>query len=166
MTHQLAINNGPNALHGGLEGFDKKIWNVSILSQDPASIQLDLTSPAGDQNYPGEMKVTVTYTVTENNALEITYSAVSSEDTVANLTNHSYFNLVGVSENPNILNTQITMTDDVTGFLELDEHALPTGKVLSWADADYMCFSVSQSVRPSVMILFSFSFSLSHTFAE
>ncbi|KAI7880547.1 aldose 1-epimerase, partial [Lichtheimia hyalospora FSU 10163] len=140
-THQLPINNGPNALHGGIHGFDKKIWNVTILSQDPASIQLDLTSPAGDEGYPGEMKTTVTYTVTENNSLEITYSATSSEDTVANLTNHSYFNLAGISKNPNVLDTQITMTDDVQGVLELDENSLPTGKELSWLDADYMCFS-------------------------
>lgn len=141
-THQLPINNGPNALHGGIHGFDKKIWNVTILSENPAKIQLDLTSPAGDEGYPGEMKTTVTYTVTESNTLEITYSATSSEDTVANLTNHCYFNLAGISKNPNVLNTQITMTDDVKGVLELDDNALPTGKELSWLDADYMCFSV------------------------
>lgn len=61
---------------------------------------------------------------------------------MANLTNHCYFNLAGLSKNPNVLDTQITMTDDVQGVLELDENSLPTGKELSWADADYMCFSV------------------------
>lgn len=141
--YHLAINNGPNALHGGLEGFDKKIWDVTVLSESPASIQLDLVSPDGDQGYPGEMKVSVVYTVTEGNSLEITYKASSSEDTVVNLTNHGYFNLAGVALNPSILNTQITMTDDVKGFLELDENALPTGRVLSWSDADHMRFSAS-----------------------
>lgn len=141
--YQLAINNGPNALHGGLEGFDKKIWDVTVLSENPASIQLDLVSAAGDQGYPGEMKVSAVYTVTEGNSLEVTYKATSSEDTIANLTNHSYFNLAGVALNPSILNTQVTMTDEVKGFLELDENALPTGKVLSWSDADYMQFSAS-----------------------
>ncbi|KAI9312561.1 aldose 1-epimerase [Dichotomocladium elegans] len=141
VQHQLAVNNGPNALHGGPKGFDKKVWDVTILSQSPASIQLDLVSPAGEEGYPGEMKTTVTYTVTEANALEITYHATSSEDTVANLTNHSYFNLAGMALNPNILNTQITMTDAVKGFLELDDNALPTGRELGWSDADYMSFS-------------------------
>lgn len=145
--YQLAINNGPNALHGGLEGFDKKIWDVTVLSENPASIQLDLVSAAGDQGYPGEMKVFVVYTVTEGNSLEVTYKATSSEDTIANLTNHSYFNLAGVALNPSILNTQVTMTDEVKGFLELDENALPTGKVLSWSDADYMQFSASSLFR-------------------
>ncbi|KAG2227107.1 hypothetical protein INT45_003837 [Circinella minor] len=139
--YQLEKNNGPNALHGGLEGFDKRKWNVTILSEEPASIQLDLVSPDGDQGYPGELKTTVTYTVTDDNALELTYKAVTDKDTVLNLTNHNYFNLAGVSQNPDILNTQITMTDEVKGFLELDDNALPTGKELSWSEAPQMNFT-------------------------
>jgi aldose 1-epimerase len=144
--YQLAINNGPNALHGGLEGFDKRIWTATVLSQQPASIRLELVSEDGDQGYPGKLTTQVTYTVTDKDELSIEYHATTDKDTVVNLTNHSYFNLAGVVLNPKILDHRVTMTDEVTAVLETDSDSLPTGKVLSWSEVPWMDFSVSSII--------------------
>ncbi|KAI8384423.1 aldose 1-epimerase [Radiomyces spectabilis] len=143
--YHLEANNGPNALHGGKEGFDKKIWDVEVLSESPASVQLTLVSPDGDQNYPGTLRTQVTYTVTNEQHLEIEYQCTTDHDTVVNLTNHSYFNLAGVELNPNILDTHVTMTEAVQGVLEVDSTSIPTGRKLSWADAPYMDFTGSNA---------------------
>lgn len=145
-TYNLEKNNGPNTLHGGLKGFDKCLWNVSIVSESPPCIQLELVSPDGDQGFPGTLTTRVTYTVTDNDALEITYHATTDKETIVNLTNHSYFNLAGVELNPDVLKTHVTM-DKVQGFLELDENALPTGKELSWNDAPFMDFTVISTLK-------------------
>ncbi|ORZ02524.1 aldose 1-epimerase [Syncephalastrum racemosum] len=142
--YQLATNNGPNALHGGLEGFDKKLWDVKIVSQDPPTVELDLVSSAGDQGYPGTLHTTVVYTVRNDDSLEIQYRATTTADTVVNLTNHNYFNLAGVSENPKVLETRVQM-HDVKGILELDANALPTGKQLSWSEAPQFDFTGSKA---------------------
>ncbi|KAI7904216.1 aldose 1-epimerase [Cokeromyces recurvatus] len=139
--YQLAINNGPNALHGGLEGFDKRIWTATVLSEEPASVRLELVSPDGDQGYPGTLTTSVTYTVNDKDELIMEYHATTDKETVVNLTNHSYFNLSGVSLNPNILDHRVTMTDEVKAVLECDQDCLPTGKVLSWSEVPWMNFS-------------------------
>jgi aldose 1-epimerase len=139
--YSVLVNNGPNALHGGKEGFDKRVWDATILSEEPASIRLDLVSPDDDQGYPGTLKVSTTYTVTDNDELIIEYHATTDKDTVINLTNHSYFNLSGVAVNPNVLDHRVTMTDEVKAVLECDGDCLPTGKVLSWSEAPWMNFS-------------------------
>lgn len=141
--YQLAINNGPNALHGGLEGFDKRIWTATIVSEQPPSIRLELVSEDGDQGYPGKLTTQITFTVTDKDELSIEYHAITDKDTIVNLTNHSYFNLAGVVLNPKILDHRVTMTDEVKGVLECDGNSLPTGKVLSWPEAPWMNFSVS-----------------------
>lgn len=141
--YELLVNNGPNALHGGAEGFDKKIWTATVLSELPASIRLELVSPDGDQGYPGTLTTQITYTVNDNDELVLEYHATTDKDTVVNLTNHSYFNLSGVELNPNILDHRVTMTDEVKAVLECDKDCLPTGKVLSWSEAPWMNFSVS-----------------------
>ncbi len=97
-TYQLPVNNGPNCLHGGTEGFDKRIWDAQELS-DAAAVRLSLTSPDGDQGFPGRLDVTVTYRL-DGDSLRIDYEARNAEaegglETVVNLTNHSYFNLAG-----------------------------------------------------------------------
>lgn len=148
--YQLAINNGPNALHGGLEGFDKRIWTATVVSEEPASVRLELVSPDGDQGYPGTVTTQLTYTVTDNDELVLEYHATTDKDTVINLTNHSYFNLSGVELNPNILDHRVTMTDEVKAVLECDGDCLPTGKVLSWSEAPWMNFSVSLWNRENV----------------
>ncbi|KAI8085010.1 aldose 1-epimerase [Halteromyces radiatus] len=145
----LATNNGSNALHGGECGFDKQLWQVEILSQQPASIQLTYVSPDGDQGYPGTLTTHVTYTVNNDDTLTIDYHATLSKrgddeqlhSTIVNLTNHTYFNLAGVAVNPVILDTKISMTDNVKGYLELDETGVPTGKELSWSDTPCMNFT-------------------------
>ncbi|KAG0739966.1 hypothetical protein G6F57_001797 [Rhizopus arrhizus] len=138
--YELAINNGPNALHGGLEGFDKKNWSATVVSDEPSSIRLELVSPDGDQGYPGTLTTQVTYTVTDKDELVLEYHATTDKDTIINLTNHSYFNLAGVELNPKVLDHRVTMTDEVKAVLECDENCLPTGKVLSWSEAPWMSF--------------------------
>ncbi|XP_061546203.1 aldose 1-epimerase isoform X3 [Phycodurus eques] len=90
-TYRLDINNGPNSLHGGLHGFNKAIWIATAVE---GGVKMCLTSPDGDQGYPGEMQVSVTYTLQEE-TLTVEYQAQSSKTTPINLTNHSYFNLAG-----------------------------------------------------------------------
>ncbi|MBD5084309.1 MAG: galactose mutarotase [Clostridiales bacterium] len=92
VEYKLAANNGENSLHGGDVGFDKQVWTVEELTDN--SVTLSLTSPDGQEGYPGTLKVEVTYTLADG-ALKIDYRAESDRDTVCNLTNHSYFNLSG-----------------------------------------------------------------------
>jgi len=97
VTYQLPINNPPNSLHGGTVGFDKHIWAATPFRHGAdVGLVLTLTSPDGDQNYPGELHSTVTYTLTSTNGIRMDYRAfVLKKDTVINLTNHAYFNLAG-----------------------------------------------------------------------
>lgn len=91
--HQLAINNGPNALHGGPEGFSHKVWDAEVVGGD--TVVFSLVSPDGDENYPGTLTARVAYTWSDENVLRIEYSAITDAPTVVNLTNHSYWNLAG-----------------------------------------------------------------------
>ena len=93
IEYLLAVNNGPNALHGGLVGFDKKIWDAEII--DGNAVKMSLTSPGGDEGYPGTLKVEVAYNLNDAGELKIEYAATTDQKTVINLTNHSYFNLAG-----------------------------------------------------------------------
>jgi aldose 1-epimerase len=94
VTYHAATNNGPNSLHGGKVGYDKRIWQAKeVPSPDGPSLQLDLTDPDGTEGYPGTVKVTVIYTWTQNNTLRIQYTATTDKPTPINLTNHSYWNL-------------------------------------------------------------------------
>ena len=96
---RLTANDGPNALHGGAgEGFDAKVWNVEVIG--PAAARLTWSSPDGEQGFPGRFDVAVTYTLSDNNALQIDFEARSDAPTVHNLTNHSYFNLAGAGAGP------------------------------------------------------------------
>src|SRR5262245_50835840 len=95
--YTLATNNGPNHLHGGKMGFDKKVWSMEREFADPerAGILLAYTSKDGEEGYPGEMRAFVTYALSDNNELWIGYRATADKATPVNLTNHSYFNLAG-----------------------------------------------------------------------
>jgi len=95
-AYTLALNDGPNSLHGGVKGFDKKVWAAKeASSSDGIALELSCLSPDGEEGYPGNLSVTVTYTLTNDNAIRIDYSATTDKTTVVNLTNHSYFNLAG-----------------------------------------------------------------------
>ena len=94
--YQLAINNGPNSLHGGQIGFNRRVWKAEELKdKDGAAVRFSYLSKDGEENYPGNLKVSVTYTLTNTNELKLQYSADTDKDSVLNLTNHSYFNLSG-----------------------------------------------------------------------
>lgn len=94
--YHLFVNNGPNSLHGGKVGFDKKIWTAKpVRTPTSAGLDLNLVSPDGEEGYPGTLKVHVVYTLTNDNALHIDYHATTNKDTVLNLTNHTYWNLDG-----------------------------------------------------------------------
>jgi len=126
-TYTLAKNNGENTLHGGVKGFDKALWTAKILpAKDGQSLELSYLSKDGDEGFPGNLKVTVTYTWTDANALQIEYSATTDKKTVLNLTNHSYFNLAGQGSG-DILGHQLVIEADK--FTPVDAGLIPTGEL-------------------------------------
>lgn len=130
-TYQLQINNGPNALHGGLRGFDRVFWNVTK-NPDGLSYTLKHESPHMNEGYPGKLSVEVTYTVTRGRELVIDYKAVTDRPTPINLTNHSYFNLGGVHRET-ILDHELWINADA--ITAVDGNLIPTGELLSTRDA-------------------------------
>ncbi len=135
LTYKLARNNGPNTLHGGLKGFDKKVWSAhEATSKEGLETVLHYLSKDGEEGFPGNLDVTVTYTLTENNELKIDYEATTDKDTVLNLTNHSYFNLSGHGAG-SILNDVVTINAD--NFLPTDENLIPTGEIRSVAGTPF-----------------------------
>jgi aldose 1-epimerase len=121
VEYSLAVNNGPNHLHGGLHGFDKKVWQAETIGN---SLRLTCISPDGEEGYPGTLAVTATYTLTDDNALHIDYTATTDRPTVINLTNHSYFNLAGGGD---ILGHELTLNADY--FTPVNENLIPTGEL-------------------------------------
>ncbi len=127
--YTLAKNNGPNALHGGLKGFDKVVWQAhSLQSGDEVGVALKYTSADGEEGYPGTVQVTVTYTLNDKNECKIDYRATTDKDTPINLTNHTYFNLAGEGSG-SILNEVLTLNAD--HFTPVDSTLIPTGKIES-----------------------------------
>lgn len=125
-TFEMAINNGPNHLHGGKVGFDRRLFNAKTIEEDKrVGIKLTYLSPDGEENYPGNLKVTCIYTLNHENDLGIQYYAETDKTTVVNLTNHTYFNLTGGKEN--ILNHELELT--ATKMTEMVEQ-IPTGKII------------------------------------
>ncbi|XP_057703417.1 aldose 1-epimerase isoform X3 [Corythoichthys intestinalis] len=121
-TYRLEINNGPNALHGGSRGFNKAIWIATAVE---CGVKMCLTSPDGDQGYPGEMQVSVTYTLQEG-TLTAEYQAQSTKTTPINLTNHSYFNLGGQAAD-NIYDHEVSI--NANSYLPVDDTSIPTGEI-------------------------------------
>lgn len=127
VTYQLATNNGVNHLHGGNIGFDKSRWTAKpVTTEHGAAVELTYHSPDGEENYPGNLSVRVTYTLTDDNALRIDYYAESDQDTLVNLTNHSYFNLAGEGRG-DILGHLLQINAD--HFTPVDATAIPTGEL-------------------------------------
>lgn len=135
--YQLPINREPNSLHGGIRGFDKVLWTPRVLAN---GVEFSRVSPDGEEGYPGELRVWVTYTL-DSGELVINYRAQTSQPTPVNLTNHSYFNLAGQGS-PDIYDHEITI--DADAFLPVDETLIPTGEV---APVQGTAFDLQKSVQ-------------------
>jgi aldose 1-epimerase len=125
--YQLPINNDPNSLHGGFNGFDTKVWTATpIQNNGTVGLQLNYTSPDGEEGYPGNLDVQVTYTLTRDQKLEIHYTATTDAPTVVNLTNHTYWNLQGEGTS-SILDHELTLS--ASGYTPVDSTLIPTGEI-------------------------------------
>jgi aldose 1-epimerase len=122
VEYQLARNNGPNHLHGGVKGFDKRVWRTTD------GEHLEYFSPDGEENYPGNLNVAVDYSLNDENELRIDYHATTDKDTIVNLTNHSYFNLGGQGSG-DILGHELTLNAD--SFTPVSDDLIPTGEIRS-----------------------------------
>jgi aldose 1-epimerase len=123
--YKLAINNGPNHLHGGNVGFDRKLFNAKTFeNESEVGVELTYLSPDGEENYPGNLKVTCIYSLNEESEFSIQYYAETDQTTVVNLTNHTYFNLSAFKEN--ILDHELELT--ATKMTEMVDQ-IPTGKI-------------------------------------
>jgi aldose 1-epimerase len=127
-TYQLATNNGPNHLHGGDVGFDKRVWAVTDTFSDDDSVGLELsyTSPDGEEGYPGTLQTTVTYTLTNDNEIVMHYLATTDAPTIVNLTNHAYWNLLGEGDG-SILGHRLRLR--ASHYTPVDATLIPTGEI-------------------------------------
>ena len=125
VEYQLAQNNGANHLHGGVKGFDKRVWKASKTTD---GLHLEYFSKDGDENYPGNLTVAVDYSLNDQNELRIEYHATTDKDTIVNLTNHSYFNLAGHGHGT-ILDHELMLKAD--SFTPVSDDLIPTGEIRS-----------------------------------
>ncbi|GAA4735330.1 galactose mutarotase [Modestobacter marinus] len=126
-THQLPLNEGPNTLHGGPEGFDRQVWTTTDVSDgEVAGVRLTLVSPAGHQGFPGTLTTVVTYTLDAASRLTVHYEATTDAPTVVNLTNHTYWNLSGEGSG-NVHGHVLQL--DAEGYLPIDGTLIPTGEI-------------------------------------
>jgi len=128
VEYPLDKNDNGNNLHSGLAYFNKRMWNVK--STDDTSITFSLNSPDGDQGYPGNIEINVTYTLTADNEVQIAYEGTPDKDTIMNMTNHSYFNLSGHASG-NVHDQEVWI--DADKYTEVDEEAIPTGTLIDVA---------------------------------
>ncbi|WP_200372005.1 aldose epimerase family protein [Rhodovibrio salinarum] len=127
-SYELPVNNGPNSLHGGTKGFDKRVWAASpIRTGDHVGVELTYFSPNGEMGYPGNLAVTVRYTLNNDNDLRIHYSAVTDAPTVLNLTNHVYLNMAGAGNGTILDQVAMLNADRIT---PVDDTLIPTGDYL------------------------------------
>lgn len=132
-TYHLAVNNGPNTLHGGLKGFDKKVWQAKEVSSAAGpAVEFHYTSPDGEEHFPGKVHATVRYTLTGDNAVRIEYTATTDKATPINLTNHSYFNLAGDGE---VRDHVVQFNAD--HYTPVDSTMIPTGEIKSVAGTPF-----------------------------
>jgi len=130
VEYKLEANNGPNHLHGGIKGFDKVVWKAEEErgDSDEALLKLSYLSKDGEEGYPGNLACTVTYTLTKDDELKISYEAETDKTTILNLTNHSYWNLAGQGSS-NILGHELMLNADK--YTPVDEGLIPTGEIKS-----------------------------------
>jgi len=130
VSYSLEKNDGQNNLHSGQFGYQRRMWEATVPEDEKtngSSVEFSLHSPDMDQGFPGNLNVRVTYTLTEDNQLKLSYWAVSDADTIVNLTNHSYFNLAGHASG-DVLSQKVWIDSDY--FTEADAESIPTGKIL------------------------------------
>lgn len=128
-TYTLPLNDGPNTLHGGIKGFNKRVWTAKDVSGAAGqALQMTYLSKDGEEGFPGNLSAKVVFTLGNTNELKIDYSATTDKDTVINLTNHSYFNLSGQGEG-DILGTELTL--HASRFTPVDATLIPTGELRS-----------------------------------
>jgi len=133
--YSLFLNNGPNSLHGGKVGFNRKVWKAEMVKMAHGSaVKLSYVSKDGEEGYPGTLTTTVTYELTDDNALKITYHASTDKPTVVNLTNHSYFNLSGAGSG-DILNEVLQI--DADRYTPVDDTLIPTGELATVEGTPY-----------------------------
>ena len=125
-TYTLARNNGENSLHGGVHGFHKAVWKGQLLPGPPPAVELRYLSRDGEEGFPGNLEVTVRYTLTDDNELRIDYAATTDKPTIVNLTNHSFFNLAGEGSG-NVGGHVVTI--DADRYTPADAGLIPTGEL-------------------------------------
>jgi aldose 1-epimerase len=129
VEHQLALNDGPNHLHGGLRGFDQQHWSAApVTTNEGAGVRFTRTSPDGEEHYPGELTCHVTYLLTSPATVELRYEAVTDAPTIVNLTQHSYFNLGGEAS-PSVLDHELTI--HASYYTPVERTLIPSGPVAS-----------------------------------
>lgn len=126
--YTLALNNGPNALHGGLVGFDKRVWDAEIIGD---AVKMSIVSPDGEEGYPGTLKVELTYSLNDEGELRLDYSAETDKKTVLNLTNHSYFNLAASGS----VHDQVIQIN-ADRYTVVDDDATPSGELRAVAGTE------------------------------
>ena len=132
-TYTLATNNGPNHLHGGVKGFDKVLWQgAESPTRDGVSVTFKYRSASGEEGYPGNLQASVTYTLTDTDALRLTYAATTDAPTPVNLTNHSYFNLAGKGT---IRDHRLLLASHF--YTPVDDTLIPTGEILHVAGTPF-----------------------------
>ncbi len=130
--YKLTANVGTYQLHGGFKGFNKQLWNAEPFeNKDSCGVVFQYLSADGEEGFPGNLKVAVTYTLTNDKQLKIDYSAVTDKKTIVNLTNHSYFNLAGHDSGQEIYSHILQINAD--SITEIDDSLLPTGRLMKVA---------------------------------
>lgn len=142
--YSLAQNNGGNNLHSGLDFYSFRIWNVKEIGDN--YIAFSLHSPDGDQGYPGNLDIDVTYTLTDENEVKIDYYGIPEEDTIINMTNHSYFNLNGHASG-SVLEQEVWLDADM--FTRADEVSIPTGEIIP-VEGTPMDFRVKKAIGKDI----------------
>jgi aldose 1-epimerase len=126
VSYQLPVNNGANTLHGGIKGFDQKVWDAAPFDDGGAGVTMRCESADGEEGYPGSLTAQVSYELTGDNAIDMRYRALTDKPTVCTLTNHSYFNLAGEGTG-DVLGHEVQINAD--RYLPVDETQIPTGEL-------------------------------------